>query len=89
MTACASASAAVSRFSATSRRIEELYDARLSVAAIARKLNEENVPTPCRGTTATPTGISGALVRSPGRGILLCRLTLRHCPDYVPATVDP
>jgi hypothetical protein len=46
MTACASASAAVSRFSATSRRIEELYDARLSVAAIARKTERGERPHP-------------------------------------------
>jgi hypothetical protein len=41
-------------------RIGELYEAGLSVAAIARKLNSENVPTPRGGRWHSP-GVKRAL----------------------------
>ncbi len=44
----------------TIERIQELYEAGLSVAAIARKLNEECVPTPRGGRWHSP-GVKRAL----------------------------
>ena len=42
------------------QRIRELYDRGLTVAAIANKLNEENVPTPRGGRWHSP-GVKRAL----------------------------
>ena len=44
----------------TVERIEELYQAVLSVAAIARRLNEDGVSTP-RGGRWRPPGVARAL----------------------------
>ena len=44
----------------TVARIEELHERGLSMAAIARKLNEESVPTP-RGGRWHPPGVARAL----------------------------